>query len=141
MDSSPGCWATFGEVLAREYPAVNYGANHRLTVDAYALQHPGKQSPQSIQSIAAHLVSLYLIFEHNLPMPEATRSMLKLVEHKAAFFWLNPPADLGAVTVRDVLDAKDAQAHVQKVKQWAESAWSAWEEHRDQARLWAELCA
>lgn len=58
MDSSPGCWATFGEVLAREYSAVNYGLNHRLTVDAYALQHPGKHSPQSIQSIAVHLVSL-----------------------------------------------------------------------------------
>ncbi len=141
MDSSPGCWAAFGEVLAREYSDVNYGLNHRLTVDAYALQHPGMQSPQSIQSIAVHLVSLYLIFECDMPIPDATKHMQKLVEHKANFFWLDPPDDLGQVTVRDMLDTNDAEAHVQTVKKWAESAWSAWAEHHDQIRQWAELCA
>ncbi|MCH8931370.1 MAG: hypothetical protein IIA98_10730 [Proteobacteria bacterium] len=140
MDSSPGFWAAFGEVLAREYSDVNYGANHHLTVDAYALQHPGKQSPQSINSIAVHLVSLYLIFERDMTMSAATRSMQKLVEHKAVFSWLDPSADLGQVTVRGVLNAKDAEAHVQMVKKWAESTWSAWEEYRDQVKEWAELC-
>lgn len=141
MDSSPGCWAAFGEVLTREYSDVSYGINHRLTVDAYALQHPGKQSPQSISSIAVHLVSLYLIFERDMTMSDATGSMQKLVAHKAAFFWLDPPADLGVVTVRDILDTNDAEAHIQTVKKWAESVWSAWAEHHDQIRQWAELCA
>ena len=141
MDSSPGCWAAFGEVLAHEYSDVSFGRNHRLTVDAYALQHPGKQSPQSIQSIAVHLVSFYMIFERGMKMPEATQFLQRLVEHKAEFFWLEPPADFGSVTVRNVLDAKNAEAHLQTVKKWAESAWSAWEEHHGQAKKWAELCA
>ncbi len=55
MDSSPGCWALFGEVLAREYSDYNYASHHRLTVDAYAVQHPGKPSPPSIGSVAVHL--------------------------------------------------------------------------------------
>lgn len=140
MDSSPGCWAAFGEVLAREYSDLSFGRNHRLTVDAYALQHPDKQSPQSIQSMAIHLASLYLIFERDMPMPEATGHMRKFVAHKAEFFWLDPPADLGQVTVRDVLNAEDAEAHVQTVKKWAESAWSSWGEHHGQVKEWAELC-
>ncbi|MCP5049599.1 MAG: hypothetical protein GY940_20685 [bacterium] len=36
MDSSPGCWKIFGEVLAREYSNAAYARYHRLTVDAYA---------------------------------------------------------------------------------------------------------
>ena len=47
MLSSPGCWAVFGEVLAREYSNALYMKNHRLTVDAYAVQHPGKPSRQA----------------------------------------------------------------------------------------------
>jgi hypothetical protein len=41
MESSPGCWASYGEVLVREYTEPSYFGVHRLTVDAYAVQHPG----------------------------------------------------------------------------------------------------
>jgi hypothetical protein len=72
MESSPGCWAAFGEVLAREYSDFNYARMHRLTVDSYAVQHPGQPSPQSIQSVALHLISLSLVLQHAVPMHEAT---------------------------------------------------------------------
>ena len=64
MESLPGCWAIYGEVLAREYSDLAYAAVHRLTVDAYAVQHPGQPSPQSIQSVGVHLLRLCLILEH-----------------------------------------------------------------------------
>lgn len=37
LESSPGCWAAYGEVLAREYSDPAYFQVHRLTVDAYAV--------------------------------------------------------------------------------------------------------
>ena len=43
-----GCWELFGEVLAREYEQPAYFAVHHLTVDAYAVQHPGTPSPRTI---------------------------------------------------------------------------------------------
>ena len=45
IESSPGCWAADGEVLAREYadPAV-FGRVHRLTVDTCAVQQPGSHA-------------------------------------------------------------------------------------------------
>ena len=64
MQSTPGCWAAFGRVLAREYEDQRYFEVHRLTVDAYAVQHPGIPGRQSIQSVAFHLVRLGLFQEN-----------------------------------------------------------------------------
>ena len=63
MLSSPACWKIYGEILAREYSNGDYWQVHRLTVDTYALQHPGKQDSRAIQSVNVHLASLYLIFK------------------------------------------------------------------------------
>ena len=63
VGASVGCWAMYGEVLAKEYGEYRYPSVHRLTVDAYSVQHPGTPSRRSIQSVAVHLVSLYLVLE------------------------------------------------------------------------------
>lgn len=63
MLCSPGWWAVFGEVLAREYEDPACMANHRLTVDAYAVQHPGEPTPAAARSVLLHLVSLCAIRE------------------------------------------------------------------------------
>lgn len=139
MESLPGCWAAFGEVLVREYSDVTYAKNHKLTVDAYAVQHPGRPSPQSIQSVAVHLVRLSLVLERGVSQQRATALMQEFIRKEPALFWLSPPADMGSVTVRDVLDAKDARMHLQAVEEWARSAWQAWKEWHEHIRKWAEL--
>ncbi len=45
MLASPGCWAAFTELIAREFGDPAYGALHRHAVDAYAVQHPGHRRP------------------------------------------------------------------------------------------------
>ena len=45
-----GCWNLYGIILAKEY--LKYNAlelTHRLTVDTYAVQHPGYPNRRSIQ--------------------------------------------------------------------------------------------
>ena len=38
-----GCWDLHGKSLAKEYGEYNYPElTHRLTVDTYAIQHPGQ---------------------------------------------------------------------------------------------------
>jgi hypothetical protein len=40
-----GCWEIYGEILAKEYGEYGYPElTHRLTVDTYAVQHPGTPS-------------------------------------------------------------------------------------------------
>lgn len=43
IGASQECWNLYGEVLAKEYGEYNYPQlTHRLTVDTYAIQHPGE---------------------------------------------------------------------------------------------------
>ena len=64
--ASPACWAAYGQVLEREYADPAFFKNHRMTVDAYALQHPGDRSPQAVQSVNIDLISTTLIFKYCL---------------------------------------------------------------------------
>jgi hypothetical protein len=136
MESSPGCWATYGEVLAREYSDPTYAGVHRLTVDAYAVQHPGRPSTQSIQSVASHLVRLCLFLEHGLDEDRANDAILSAKRMKSKFVWLVPPSNRGKITVGDVHRATTADHHVALVRSWADSAWAAWRSHQVQIKTW-----
>ena len=137
--ASPGCWAVYGDVLAREYGDYSrYAPVHRLTVDAYAAQHPGVPSAQSIRSVAVHLIRLHLQLECGLPHEKANDAMLRISARSGNFPRLDPPPSPGPVTVLDVRDAKDPPEHVARVRDWARSVWEAWSAHHDTVRRWAE---
>jgi hypothetical protein len=136
MESSPGCWQAYGEVLAREHSDRAYWAAHRLTVDTYAVQHPGRPSPQSIQSVAVHLISLHLLLERNATAEYAVRAIRSAAEVSEQFTWLSSPGSMGAVTVADVRQARSSSDHVRLVRAWAEASWAAWHEHHDTIRAW-----
>lgn len=129
MLSSPGCWKVFGEVLAREYQDAAYTANHRLTVDAYAVQHPGDPTPAAIRSVTLHLASLCAVLEHGVSPARATRLLQTMADVRLEADWLEPPRDLGAITVADVHATDDAEEHLAAVERWARSAWEAWAPH------------
>ncbi|GEM_PF-6863285 len=44
--------------------------------------------------------------------------MQEFIKKESALFWLNPPANMGSVTVRDVLAARDARSHLLTVEEW-----------------------
>jgi len=136
MKSSSGCWAAFGEVLVREYSDPNYYPVHRLTVDAYAVQHPGTQSRQNINSVGAHLIRLCLFIEKGLLEEHANDAMLKATRNKQIFQWLEPPTSLGSLTVADILKTKTAVEHTKAVREWANEAWDAWSPYHDTIRMW-----
>jgi hypothetical protein len=136
LESSPGCWQIFGRVLALEYSDPSFGRLHRLTVDSYAVQHPGRPSPQTVQSQWLHLISLCVVVERGLAGGYATRVMGAAARAKRHFAWLTPPQSLGEITVVDVVDAATVAEHEKRVRTWAESAWSAWAAHHGTVRGW-----
>lgn len=75
MESSPGCWAAYGDVIAREYSESALADVHRLSVDSYAAQHPGRPSPQSMKSVGVHLIRLCLTVEREFDVRESNRIM------------------------------------------------------------------
>ncbi len=136
LESSPGCWRAYGLVLAREYSDPAHGALHRLTVDSYAVQHPGHPSRQSIQSVALHLMALCLVLERGQSPEHVSRALAHLAHHDDRYTWLTPPASMGEVTVADLVPATSPAEHLRRVRAWAESAWRAWAQHHDTVRAW-----
>jgi hypothetical protein len=137
MESTAGCWAAFGRVLTREYQDKRFFAVHRLTVDAYAVQHPGARSRQSIQSVGVHLVRLCLFLEHGLAPERANDAMLVAAKHKAQYHWLEPPASLGEITVAGIEAATTVEEHLSLVRAWAGQMWQVWSPHHSVVRAWA----
>jgi len=111
-------------------------AVHRLTVDAYAVQHPGQPSPQTIQSVAVHLIGLYATLRLHLP-PKTVTAAIKHAADAGRFEWLVPPLHLGDLTVADVLATQSPEDHTRLVHRWAEGAWTAWATYHAQVKEWA----
>jgi hypothetical protein len=138
IGSSPACWALYGELLAHEYADLGYPQCHRLTVDAYAVQHPGTREQRSILSVGTHLSGLYLVLERGLDGPAATALKNRVVATDPAFKWLNPPATDGALTSEDVLEMRSEMPHCDAIEAWARSVWETWELHHATVRDWVE---
>lgn len=81
IGSSPGCCAIYCEVLAKEYSDYRFGRVHRLTVDTYAVQHPGKPERRSIQSVAVHLIGLHFSLELEFDSEWARSTLATWVKH------------------------------------------------------------
>ncbi len=136
IGASPACWATFGEVLAREFEDVTFGRVHRHTVDVYSVQHPGHDERRQRQSVALHLIGLCHWLEHGLEMERLNAITQHLANEDRDWPRLTPP-DAYPMTVGDLLVARDGPEHVRLVRAWAERTWEAWSAHRDVVRAWA----
>lgn len=130
----------FDEILAREFGDFRYGRTHRLTVDTYALQHPAEYM-RSAKSFAAHLTGMCAA------IAGTAREVNPIVQR-----WLGgpgtldrptepPPGHRGALTVAHAHAARDADEHIRRVREWAESVWDAWRDHHDLARKWIDEAA
>lgn len=129
IGASRSCWALFGRVIAREYSAPAYMKAHQTTVDAYAVQHPGKAQPRAIRSVWGHLASLYLQFERNVPADSA-RAIIPLVTSRwEKLEWIEPEGECRAMTIADVAAATSPAEHCSSVERWARSVWNLWRSH------------
>lgn len=140
IGSDSGCWDIFCNVLAKEYTEYNeLWQTHRLTVDTYAAQHPGKPGRKEIQSVFIHLTRLYLQLELGIRGKLANELMLDISKFKDQYVWLEPLPDFtGTVNITDVAKAKDLAEHKLAVEKWAGSVWNAWGNHHDTVKYFVE---
>ncbi len=120
MASSPGCWEAYTAVLAREYADVAlFERCHRLTVDAFAVQHPGDPDERRArQSFWIHGASLWLVLRMGRSHAAATAALKVLAQGD---FPVPPQPSPSALTHADVLAAPERE-HEQRVNAWAEAA-------------------
>lgn len=132
-----GCWARFGKILEREYSNAQLLATHRLSVDAYAVQHPGSRDRRAIQSVGLHLARLMIQLERPLPPRETNDVMVGLSRSKASLPFLEPPGSF-AITAADIPLDGSLEDHALAVRAWAADAWLAWHAHHGFIRSWAK---
>lgn len=137
MTSSPACWAAFNAVIAREFADPSLMPVHRLSVDAWAVQHPGDGSRRAIQSVGLHLARLWVQLDRGLSGEAANAAMLRFAARKADLPEL-PPRSAYAMTVADVVDAVEPAEHALAVRRWAEAVWADWSDCHDFIRSWAQ---
>ena len=127
IGANQGCWNLYTEVLAKQYSEFNYPEDtQRLTVDTYAIQHPGVPSKQSIQSVNIHLISLYAVLIKKLKGKQATKMIGEILKKEPRFEWLEPPVPNGQITVIDVLKATNKEEHGKIVEEWAGDVFNCW---------------
>ncbi len=127
IESSPGCWQTYGMILRKEYEYYSELSDiHRLTVDTYAVQHPGSPSRKSTQSVWGHLVSLFYVLEMGLTGDAAREKLKQFIESNSDLKWLDPPDFTGTRTVADVIQETSSEKHTEAVLVWAKSVWALW---------------
>lgn len=132
------CLRLFEEVIEREFADYRYGRVHRLTVDAYSMQHPDDYM-RSPKSFVAHLTGLYAAVESQ--NPEFTNQVVQKwlstnprIQKPAAI-----PEMRGDLTIYFVHSADKPDQHVEYVRQWAVEVWKAWSGHHYLAKQWADI--
>ena len=144
MHASPGCWALYGQLVARVAggPASPVARWHH--VDCYAVQHPGgaETDRRQRQSVAVHLTALCLLLEHHLPADQASAVRGRMSQTVlpalglADWPYLPPPADVGSIIAADV-HAADPDQLARQLHAWTEAAWHPWVDHHQTVRSWA----
>lgn len=143
LGASPACWAIYGALNVGE-PPIAPGLYNGLLVDAYAAQHPGVPSPQAIQSVAVHLLTLYGILVKGLTPVQALWLRLRPLRagkqpKHSRFSWLTPPSFTGSLTVADIAQASTPTARLALVQPYVEGVWSRWvQNHLTTVAQWYE---
>lgn len=134
-----GCNGLFQEVVGREFSRPELFQVHRLTVDAYSLQHPDRYM-KSAKSAAAHLTGMCWAME-GTDDPSVSVALSRFLDGSPEVTRpepVPPPGERGSLTIVDLHSAPDSVEHLHRVREWARTAWDAWGEHHAQARIWVE---
>jgi Family of unknown function (DUF5946) len=144
MDSSAACWAIFNALNNPEHP-LEFAPFNALIVDAYASQHPGvPSSPQAINSVAIHLMTLHGILEQGFKIDQALWLRQRpgrpgSIERHSRFHWLTPPSFANCLTVANVAAGATPHERSRIVEAWVRDVWRVWSElHGAQVAIWFE---
>jgi hypothetical protein len=136
LGASAACWALYGRLLVREYTLAVSRRAHRLTVSAYAVQHPATSVHQPIEHMSLHLIELCLLLEHGTIAQQAPKLLATALGPPADLHWLQPPVPNGTITISNVLAAPTRDEQKLVVERWAWNVWNAWNPHHPTVRGW-----
>lgn len=132
IGASPSCWQLFSSLLNAGEPPVASGRLNPLLLDAYCVQHHGTPSPQAINSVAVHALTLYGVLVAGVAPNDALwirrralRDSVSRGKHER-FHWLTPPDVAKMLTIADITNAETPSARSDQLQAYVQSVWAAW---------------
>ncbi len=109
---------------------------HQHAVDAYGAQHV----PISTSTIgpAFVLAGLYLAVEKNFAGRRVQQTHMVMGKHSKTWPLFVPPANLGPMTVADVVAAEPGVPRDERLLDWCGSVWAAWAADHPRVRAMVE---
>ena len=131
-NASGECRALMNEL---SYYTLSHGVErfiHQHAVDAYGAQH----IPVSKSTIGAAftLAGLYLAVEKGYTGRQVQQTHIVMGKHSKTWPTFIPPANVGAMTVADVVAAAPGPARDQRLLDWCEAVWAAWADEQPRVR-------
>jgi hypothetical protein len=131
IGASPACWAIYTALHNGGDPPLAPDPSVGLLVDAYAAQHPGVPSDQSIQSVAIHVLTLFGVLHQGIDPANALWVRLRALRdgrspRHARFRWLEPPRFAGGQTVADVVQPATPLARTQVLRHYVRDVLDRW---------------
>lgn len=133
IGASAGCWALFSALFNGGQPPMVPAPTNTLLVDAYAVQHPGQPSPQAVQSVAVHLITLYGVLVQDLAVDKVLWVRQRVLrpgksgKHER-FEWLPPPDLLTTMTVVDIVNGATPADRTELAAQYVDTVWEQWQQ-------------
>ena len=143
IGASPSCWEQFSNLLNAGDPPIAPGRFNTLLLDAYCVQHPGKPSQKTIQSVAGHGLVLFGVFALGVDPKNALRIRRRALRtirgrpKNTRFHWLTPPSQSEYMTIGDIVSAPTPLARTEQVRAYVENVWQVWSAvHHDTLAQW-----
>ncbi|MFL5649162.1 MAG: DUF5946 family protein [Chloroflexota bacterium] len=133
LESSPGCWAAYTTIPFGGMAGPAELPHSAMTVDAYAVQHPGRPGSSSTPSVWIHLAALHLVLERGWSADRLISIRRVVADANDGWPWLTPPASMGGIGAIDVTSAAAADVP-DVVRTWVEAAYAAWADHHGAIR-------
>ena len=112
-----GCQTIVDELWAREFRDVSYFRVHRMAVDTYSLQYPGRYCA-SAKSLAAHLTGLCWLLEQAGSRAVGSESLRRWLDGTPRIEKPEVPLFRGRLTVADVREASEPDTYARAVEAW-----------------------
>jgi hypothetical protein len=105
---------------------------HQHLVDAYGAQHV-RQSASTIGA-AFTLAGLYLAVERGFTGRQVQKMHMRMARTSKQWPRFDPPANVGLLTVADVLAVAPGPGRDEKLMEWCASVWRVWSAEHGRVR-------
>jgi hypothetical protein len=128
IDASPACWDVYTRLMAGD-PPIGSSLRRSLLVDAYAVQHPGGDTPQATQSVAVHLVALEAVLGAGMDSGLAIQIRVAAVEvgrQCAGYPRLEPVPESWELTVAAISGRGSPGERGEITDRYVRTVWETW---------------